>query len=375
MSPPFIDTNLTGVKKVLGYAAKDSSGRLEPFVFSRRPTGPDDVVIRVLYCGVCHSDLHQIRDEWSSECPTKYPIVPGHEITGVVAAVGDNVTRFKIGGKVGVGCLVNSCGKCGHCKQNLEQYCEKKAVWTYNDTDVYADDQPTYGGYSTLMVTPERFCIKIPDGLPMDAAAPLLCAGITVYSPMKHYKMEQGGRHFGVVGLGGLGYMAAKFARAMGMQVTVISTNPDKENEARACLRADDFVLSTDPKQMKRAEKTLDFIINTVSAPHSFDTYLPLLKTNGKLVGVGIPQRPLHVSSLLLAAGRRSVAGSLIGGLKETQEMMDFCGQHHIFCLVERIPIDYINRAMERLATSDVKYRFVIDMKTIKHPTEIYGCH
>ncbi|CAM6096467.1 unnamed protein product [Calypogeia fissa] len=356
-----------GVKEAWGYAAFNNSGQLKPYFFTRRATRPEDVCFKIKFCGICHTDLHQIKDDWK-ELPATYPMVPGHEVVGICCDIGCDVKNFKVGDRVGVGCIVNSCGSCDHCKRHLEQYCDKKFVWTYNDKDIYVDGQITYGGYSTIMVIPERYCLKIPEALPLDAAAPLLCAGVTVYSPMKHYEMEKGGKNFGVIGLGGLGFMAAKFAKAFGMRITVISTSPSKEQEARHSLRADHFIVSTCQKSMKAAQKSLDFIIDTVSAEHSMDQYLPLLKTNGKIVLVGIPAKPLQVSAFNLHAARRCVGGSLIGGVRETQEMLNFCGKHHIFCKIEKIPFDYLNEAMKRLAKSDVKYRFVIDVANSTPP-------
>ncbi|KAL2635009.1 hypothetical protein R1flu_006488 [Riccia fluitans] len=357
----------SGAKECWGYAAYDRSGLMKPFRFMRRPCRPEDICFQIKFCGICHTDLHQIKDDWK-EIPASYPMVPGHEVVGIVCEVGGAVRNFKPGDRIGVGCISNSCGQCDHCRKSMEQYCERKMIWTYNDKDIYIDGSPTYGGYSTLMVIPERYALRIPEGLPLDAAAPLLCAGITVYSPMKHYDMERGGKSFGVIGLGGLGFMAAKFARALGMRITVVSTSPGKEQEARTSLHADNFVVSTDPRQMKAAEKTLDFIIDTVAAEHSMDQYLPLLKTNGKIILVGIPAKPLECSALSLHSARRCVGGSLIGGIRETQEMLDFCARHHIFCKIERIPISYVNEAMVRLAKSDVKYRFVIDVAASTPP-------
>eukprot|EP01018_Ginkgo_biloba_P015605 Gb_34699 [translate_table: standard] len=341
---------------VQGWAARDKTGVLSPFNFTRRPTGPHDVTFEVAYCGICHSDLHQLRDEWKF---STYPMVPGHEIVGIVTEVGKEVKDFNVGDRVGVGCLVGSCHACDSCAKELEQFCDK-VIMTYNGVDI--DGSPTFGGYSTLMVCNERFVLKIPEILPFDAAAPLLCAGITVYSPLKYFGMTEPGTSLGVVGLGGLGHMAVKFGKAFGLEVTVISTSPSKEKEARQVLGADHFLISKDEKQMQDATRSLDYIIDTVSAPHAMEPLLNLLKVNGKLVIVGLPEKPVQFAAFSVVHGRRLVAGSSIGGIKETQEMLDFCGEHNIYCMIEKIPVDYINTALLRLEKADVKYRFVIDV-------------
>ncbi|MCO5611649.1 hypothetical protein L7F22_065903 [Adiantum nelumboides] len=338
--------------KVEGYAAQDSSGHLAPFVFTRRATGPQDVTFKISYCGICHSDLHQIRDEWGGSI---YPMVPGHELVGVVTEVGAEVTKFKVGDRVGVGCMVSSCAECDACEKKVEQYCPR-AVWTYNSRD--AQGKPTYGGYSSLMVADEKFVLRIPDNLPLDGAAPLLCAGVTVYSPMCHFGMTEKGKHFGVVGLGGLGHMAVKFGKAFGLEVTVISTSPNKKAEAIDILGADHFLVSSDKEAMKKATKSLDYIIDTVSAVHALEPLLNLLTVNGKLVLLGIPEKPLQIQPGAV------IFGSLIGGIEETQEMLDFCAEKNITSMIEKIPMQYVNTAMERLAKSDVKYRFVIDVES-----------
>ncbi|XP_057869466.2 mannitol dehydrogenase [Cryptomeria japonica] len=340
---------------VQGWAARDQSGVLSPFNFTRRKTGPNDVTFKVAFCGICHSDLHQLRNDWHN---TQYPIVPGHEIVGTVTEVGTQVKKFSVGDRVGVGCLVGSCHSCDSCEKGLEQYCDK-IVFTYNSMDV--DGSITYGGYSSLMVCDQKFIIKVPESLPFDAAAPLLCAGITVYSPMKYFRMTEKGNRLGVVGLGGLGHMAVKLGKAFGLHVTVISTSPNKEKEAKEVLGADDFLISKDANQMRDAAKSLDYIIDTVSADHPLPPLLNLLKVNGKLVVVGIPSKPLQFPATSVIFGRRLVAGSSIGGIEETQEMMDFCADHNISCTIEKISIDYVNTAIERLEKGDVKYRFVID--------------
>lgn len=342
--------------KAFGWAARDSSGVLAPFNFSRRENGPDDVTIKVLYCGVCHSDLHSAKNEWRF---SHYPLVPGHEIVGVVTKTGSNVEKFKVDERVGVGVIVGSCKTCEICQQNLENYCPK-VVFTYNS--VYEDGTKTYGGYSDIIVVHQRFVLQIPENLPSDATAPLLCAGITVYSPMKYYGMSEPGKHLGVAGLGGLGHVAVKFGKAFGLKVTVISTSLKKESEAINRLGADSFLVSSDLEKMKAAMGTMDFIIDTISAVHPLYPLLSLLKLNGKLITVGLPDKPLELPIFPLVIGRKLIGGSDIGGMKETQEMLDFCGKHNITADIELIRMNDINAAMERLAKSDVKYRFVIDV-------------
>ncbi|XP_031385975.1 probable mannitol dehydrogenase [Punica granatum] len=342
--------------KAFGWAARDSCGHLSPFNFSRRATGDKDVSFKVLYCGICHSDLHCIKNEWRDSV---YPMVPGHEIVGVVTEVGPEVTKFKVGDKVGVGCLVGSCHSCESCVNDLENYCPEW-ILTYNSK--YTDGTITYGGYSDIMVADEHFVVAIPDNLPLDGAAPLLCAGITVYSPLRHYGLGKPGLHVGVVGLGGLGHMAVKFAKAMGVKVTVISTSPSKREEAVGLLGADSFLVSRDQEQMEAAKGTMDGIIDTVSAVHSLLPLIALLKSQGKLVLVGAPEKPLELPAFPLLTGRKVVGGSATGGLKETQEMINFASQHSITSDIEVISMDYVNTAMERLAKADVRYRFVIDI-------------
>ncbi|KAL5705473.1 cinnamyl-alcohol dehydrogenase [Ranunculus cassubicifolius] len=343
-------------QKAFGWAARDPSGVLSPFNFSRRANGENDFTMDILFCGICHSDLHSIKNEWGN---AKYPLLPGHEIVGVVTEVGSKVTKFKVGDKVGIGCLVGSCRSCDTCAQDLENYCPKN-VGTYNA--LYHDGTQTYGGYSNKIVVEEHFGIKIPDNLPLDGAAPLLCAGITVYSPMKYYGLSEPGMHLGIVGLGGLGHVAVKFAKAFGMKVTVISTSIGKKKEAIEHLGADEFLISKDPEQMQSAMGTMDGIIDTVSATHPLMPLFGLLKTNGKLVMVGAPEKPLELYTFNLIMGRKLVGGSGIGGIKETQEMIDFAAEHNITSDIEVISMDYVNTAMERLVKADVKYRFVIDI-------------
>ncbi|OVA03809.1 Alcohol dehydrogenase superfamily [Macleaya cordata] len=335
----------------------DKSGKVAPFTFKRRVNGVDDVTIKILYCGMCHTDLHYLRNDWGI---TMYPVVPGHEITGVITKVGSNVEGFKVGDRVGVGCLAASCLECEYCKDSQENYCEK-LQFTYNG--IFWDGSITYGGYSKMLVADKRYVVHVPEGLPLDAAAPLLCAGITVFTPLKDNNLLEGpGKKIGVVGLGGLGHVAVKFGKAFGHHVTVISTSPSKENEAKARLGADHFIVSTNSEQMQAGKKTMDFIIDTVSAEHSLGPILELLKVNGTLSIVGAPDKPLGLPAFPLIFGKRAVKGSIIGGIKETQEMLDLCAKHNITCDVEVVKPDQINEALDRLARNDVRYRFVIDI-------------
>ncbi|KAM3283232.1 8-hydroxygeraniol dehydrogenase [Capsicum chacoense] len=346
--------------KAFGWSARDTSGILSPFNFSRRATGENDVQFKVLYCGICHSDLHKIKNEWGI---SKYPIVPGHEIVGVVTEVGSKVNKVNIGDNVGVGVLIGSCRTCNSCTNDLEQYCPS-AISTYNT--MYYDGTTTYGGYSNLMVANEHFVFRWPENLPMEAA-PLLCAGITTYSPLKYFGLDKPGLHIGVVGLGGLGHMAVKFAKAFGANVTIISTSINKKDEAIKLLGANSFLLSHDPEQMQAATSTLDGIIDTVSAEHPILPLFNILKPHGKLIMVGASAKPLELPVFPLLMGRKIMGGSIIGGMKETQEMLDFAAKHNITPEVEVISMDYVNTAMERLSKSDVKYRFVLDVgKTLK---------
>ncbi|WCJ32018.1 cinnamyl-alcohol dehydrogenase [Euphorbia peplus] len=339
-----------------GWAARDKSGVLSPFNFSRRETGEKDVSFKVMYCGICHSDYHMVKNEWAA---TVYPIVPGHEIVGVVTEVGSKVEKFKVGDKVGVGCMVGSCRSCENCSNNLENYCPKM-ILTYSSKNT--DGTITYGGYSDIMVADEHFIVRIPDNMPLDSTAPLLCAGITVYSPLKYYGLDKPGMHVGVVGLGGLGHMAVKFGKALGLKITVISTSPNKKDEAIKNLGADSFLLSRDPEQMKAAISTMDGIIDTVSAMHPLMPLIDLLKPHGKLVLVGAPEKPLEIHAFSLLSKRKIVAGSCIGGMEETQEMINLAAKHGIKAEIEVVPVDYVNTAMERMLKSDVRYRFVLDI-------------
>lgn len=348
-----------GEGNCLGYAAFDENGSLRLWRFNRRETLPTDVRIQITHAGICHSDLHQVKNEWKG---TKYPIVPGHEIAGIVTEVGPQVTKFKVGDRVGVGCMVNSCQECEGCTVlKEEQMCSKGPTYTYNSPDV--DGTMTYGGYSTYVLVNEKFVLSIPDTLPLDAAAPLLCAGITTYSPIKKFGFDKAGMHVGVVGLGGLGHMAIKFLKSFGVNTTVISTSPNKKQEALEVLGADNFIVSKDSQQMEAAAGTLHGIINTVSAKHELGPMLSLLKVDGTMVMLGIPSEPpaLPIANLLFK--RQRIAASPIGGIKETQEMLDYCGKKDITCMHEVVSADYVNTAYERMLKSDVRYRFVIDIQ------------
>jgi alcohol dehydrogenase (NADP+) len=343
-----------------GYAAQNAKSPLAPFQFERREPGAKDVQIEILFCGVCHSDLHQARNEWGG---STYPMVPGHEIVGRVVRVGAEVRKFKAGDLAGVGCLVDSCRTCGSCQEGLEQYCEAGNTQTYNGKE-RDGKTPTQGGYSDAIVVDEAFVVKIPASLDLAGAAPLLCAGITTYSPLRHWKVQPGQR-IGVVGLGGLGHMGVKIARAMGAQVVVFSHTDRKKQDALR-LGAHEVVVSSKPEEMAAQAGRFDFILDTVSAEHDLNAYLSLLRRDGTLVLVGAPEKPLPVHAFSLLAGRKGVFGSGIGGLQETQEMLDFCAQHGIVSDIELIPIQQINDAYERLSKGDVKYRFVIDMKSLR---------
>lgn len=344
---------------VLGYAARSATTPLAPFSFERRDPRPDDVTLEVLYCGVCHSDLHNARNDWGF---SSYPVVPGHEIIGRVTAVGSAVTKFKVGDAVGVGCMVDSCFGCDPCTDGEEQYCPH-CVYTYGHVDP-KDGRVTYGGYSEKMVVTERFVLKVPDGLDLAGAAPLLCAGITTWSPLRHWNVGKDSK-VAVVGLGGLGHMALKLAKALGADVTLFTRSPGKEADARR-LGADHIVLSTDAAEMAAVADRFDLIIDTVPYVHDVNPYIPTLAVSGTLVLVGYlgPLEPA-LNTVPLVMRRKAVAGSLIGGIRETQEMLDFCGEHGIVADIETIRMDEINAAYERMLKSDVKYRFVIDMATL----------
>jgi uncharacterized zinc-type alcohol dehydrogenase-like protein len=343
------------------YAAQNATTPLTPYNFERRDPGPHDVQIEILYCGVCHSDIHQVRDEWGGSI---FPMVPGHEIVGRVTKVGDHVKKFKVGDLAGVGCFVDSCRTCDNCKADLEQYCDGGGmVGTYNGRE-RETNAPTYGGYSTQIVVDEKYTLTISDKLPLEGVAPLLCAGITTYSPLRHVGVGKGHR-VAVLGLGGLGHMAVKFAAAFGAEVTMLSTSPSKEADAKR-LGAHHFALINDKEAMKGLQNHFDFILNTVSAEHDYGTYLNLLRTNGTMIVVGVPPTASPVHAFPLIMKRRSIIGSLIGGIKETQEMLDFCAEHNIVSDVEVIDIKDINEAYEKVLKGNVRYRFVIDIASLK---------
>lgn len=349
-------TSETASKDCLGWAARDPSGVLSPYSFNRRAVGSDDVSITITHCGVCYADVIWTRNKHGD---SKYPLVPGHEIVGIVKEVGHNVSRFKVGDHVGVGTYVNSCRDCEYCNDGLEVHCAR-SVYTFNAID--ADGTITKGGYSSYIVVHERYCHKIANDYPLALAAPLLCAGITVYTPMMRHKMNQPGKSLGVIGLGGLGHMAVKFGKAFGLNVTVLSTSTSKKEEALSLLGADKFVVSSDLEQMKALGKSLDFIIDTASGDHPFDAYMSLLKVAGVYVLVGFPSE-VKFSPASLNIGAKTVSGSVTGGTKDTQEMLEYCAAHKIYPQIETIPIENVNEALERLIKRDVKYRFVIDIQ------------
>lgn len=345
------------------YSASSKTSLLVHSTIPRRDPTERDVQIEILFCGICHSDLHYARDEWHDVMPTVYPCVPGHEIVGRVVRVGSAVTRFKAGDLVGVGCLVDSDRTCPHCKAGLEQFCPGM-VLTYGSPDKHGTGPVTYGGYSDSIVVDERFIVRIPPNLSLAGAAPLLCAGITTYSPLRHWGVTKG-KKVGIVGLGGLGHMGVKFARAFGAHVVVFTTSPNKQEDALR-LGAHEVVLSRNADEMKKHASSFDFILDAVAAPHDINAYINLLARDGNLTMVGAPDQPLPVAVFGLLFARRSFSGSLIGGIAETQEMLDFCGQHNITADVEVIPIQKINEAYDRMVKSDVKYRFSIDMASLR---------
>jgi len=353
---------MTTTKKVPAYAAQSATSGLAPLSIMRREPSPEDVEIEILFCGICHSDLHSVRNEWSEFMATNYPIVPGHEIVGRVTRVGSAVTKFKAGDVAAVGCMVDSDGTCPQCKAGLEQFCPNM-ILTFNSPDKHLGGF-TYGGYSGGIVVDEHFVLRVPSNLNLAGAAPLLCAGITTYSPMHHWGVTKG-KKVGVVGLGGLGHMAVKFAHALGAHVVVFTTSPSKTEDALR-LGADEVVLSRNADEMKKHTGSFDFILDAVSADHDIGAYIDLLGVDGNLTLVGAPAKPLCVAAFSLIARRRSFSGSAIGGIAETQEMLDFCGVHNITADVEVIPIQKVNEAYERLLKSDVKYRFSIDMASLK---------
>ena len=346
--------------KTPAYAAPAAGKPLAPFSFEQREVGPHDVLIDILYCGVCHSDIHQARDEWGGAI---FPMVPGHEIIGRVKQVGQHVTKLKVGDMAGVGCMVDSCRDCQTCRRDLEQFCERGMAATYNGT--YMDRKtPTYGGYASRIVVTEHFALKVPEGLDPAAAAPLLCAGITTYSPLRQWNCKKGDR-VGVVGLGGLGHMAVKLAASMGAEVTVLSTSRTKETDARR-LGAQGFEVTKDADTFKKLSGRFDLILDTISAPHDYNQYLGMLRPQGTMVVVGVPPEAVPVHAFSLIGGNKRLAGSMIGGIAETQEMLDYCAKHHIVSDIELIPIQKINEAYERMMKGDVRYRFVIDLASLE---------
>ena len=349
------------MSKVKAYGAQASDANLEALDIERREITADDVKIEIDYCGVCHSDIHQVRNDWKN---SKYPVVPGHEIIGRVTQVGKNVSNFKEGDLVGVGCMVDSCKECDSCKEDLEQFCEKGATLTYNSKDEHLGGH-TFGGYAEQIVVDKEFVLKVPENIDAKAAAPLLCAGITTYSPLRHWNVKKGDK-VGVIGLGGLGHMGVKFAHAIGAHVVMITTSPSKSEDAKK-LGADEVLISKNEEDMKKQAGTFDFLLNTVPVGHDMNPYIALLKRDATMVLVGAiePLDPVHGGGLI--GGRKRIAGSVIGGIKETQEMLDFCGEHNIVSDIEMIDMQNINEAFDRVVKSDVKYRFVIDMKSLKN--------
>lgn len=354
--------------KAFGFAAHSAESQLGPFSFERRAPRPEDVSIDILFCGICHSDIHSARNEWGR---TRYPYVPGHEIVGRVTAVGEKVTKYKAGDLVGVGCMVDSCRHCASCYDGLEQYCENGFTGTYKSEDKIGGTSHkfTFGGYADRIVVDERFVLRVPDNLDPAAAAPLLCAGVTTYSPLKHWKVGPGQR-VGIIGLGGLGHMGVKFAHALGAHVVMITTSPGKGQDAKK-LGAHEVLISKDADAMAEAAGSFDFLLNTIPVGHDTDPYMSLLKRDGTMVIVGAVETLTHTSGVPFIFKRRSMAGSLIGGLPETQEMLDFCGEHNIVCDIEKIAMKDVNQAYDRTVAGDVKYRFVIDMATLNEAAAV----
>jgi uncharacterized zinc-type alcohol dehydrogenase-like protein len=348
-------------KNIKAYGTEASNLPLHKMNIARRELTSYDVEIEILYCGICHSDLHQIKNEFGG---TMYPIVPGHEIVGKVTRIGDQVKKFKVGDLAAVGCIVDSCGKCEYCEDDLEQFCNEGVTYSFNSPDKYLGGA-TFGGFSENIVTNEKYVLHMPAAIDLAGAAPLLCAGITVYSPLKHWQAGPG-KKVGILGIGGLGHVAIKIAKAMGAHVVVFTTSPSKVEDAKR-LGADDAVLSTDVEQMNKHARSLHFILDTVSAKHDVNTYLNLLRPDGSVVLVGLPPEPLEVGAFNIVMGRRSFSGSNIGGIAETQEMLDFCAEHKITADIELINVNQINEAFDRLQKGDVHYRFVIDMASLKN--------
>lgn len=353
-------TTKVATNVVKAFSAENAKSALSATKIERRQPLADDVQLEILYCGVCHSDLHTVRNEWQNSV---YPVVPGHEIIGRVTAVGSAVTRFKVGDIGAVGCMVDACGKCPDCTEGLQQYCLVSRVFTYNDPDQHTGAR-TYGGYSESIVVRESFVLHVPEGLDLAAAAPLLCAGVTTYSPLHHWKVGPG-QKVGIIGLGGLGHMGVKFAKAMGAHVVLFTTSPSKVEDGKR-LGAHEVVISKNADDMAQHVNSFNFILDCVSADHDINAYLALLKRDGTLCIVGAPENPQPIQVFSLIGGRRNFAGSNIGGIPETQEMLEFCAKHNIVCDIEKINIEDINKAYERLLKQDVKYRFVIDLKSLK---------
>src|SRR5919106_705827 len=345
---------------VYGYACNQAKGPLTSYTFERREPRDHDVVIDIQYCGICHSDIHQVSDEWGG---STFPMVPGHEIAGIVSQVGTNVSNYKVGERVGVGCFVDSCRKCSPCRRGLEQYCVEGCTLTYNGVE-RDGKTPTQGGYSNKIVVNENYVLRIPNDLPLPRAAPLMCAGITLYSPLMHWNAGPGKR-VAIIGLGGLGHMGVKIAHALGAEVTVLSHSLNKQEDGMR-MGADRFFATSDPKIFEKLKGNYDIIINTVSVELDMNNYLNLLRLDGTMVIVGLPEKELSFGAFSLTNARRRLAGSVIGGIQETQEMLEFCNRHNIYCDIELTPIQEVNEAYQRVVNSDVKYRFVIDMKSVK---------
>ncbi|CAN0846296.1 Probable cinnamyl alcohol dehydrogenase [Linum grandiflorum] len=343
-------------RTIVGWAATDPSGVLAPHAFTLRNTGAEDVFIKVMCCGICHTDIHQVKNHLGM---SRYPMVPGHEMVGEVLEVGSDVTKFKTGDIVGVGLLVGCCRSCRACDADIEQYCNKK-IWSYND--VYTDGNPTQGGFAESMIVDQKFVVKIPEGMSPEQAAPLLCAGVTVYSPLKHFGLKKSGLKGAILGLGGVGHMGVKIAKAMGHHVTVISSSDKKKVEALDHLGADEYLVSSDSATMEQAADSFDYIIDTVPVNHPLEPYLSLLKVDGKLILMGVINTPLQFISPMVMLGRKVITGSFIGSMKETEEMLEFCKDEGLSSMIEVIKMDYVNTAMERLEKNDVRYRFVVDV-------------
>ncbi|KAG9440360.1 hypothetical protein H6P81_020525 [Aristolochia fimbriata] len=351
-----MDSSNQNERRVVGLAARDVTGILSPYTYYIRQTGPEDVALKVLYCGIDHTDLHLMRNEVHL---ANYPLVPGHEVVGEVVELGSAVRDFRVGQLVGVGCIVWSCGECSSCKSDLEQYCNSR-VLTYND--VYKDGKPTQGGYSSAMVVHHKFVVSIPEKLSPEQAAPLLCAGVTAYSPLKRFFGDQRGLRGGILGLGGVGHLGVLIARAMGHHVTVISSSEKKKEEALEHLKADAFIVSSDSKQMAEAAESLDYILDTVPAVHPMDTYISLLKVEGKIILVGVAPKPLQFETSALILGMKTITGSFIGSIEETQELLELWAKKGLTTMIEMVKADYANQAMERMERNDVRYRFVLDV-------------